>query len=297
MDLPWKGALAAAVGSLAALAAVAPSPARADAYVVSTTQACFGSAVGECDTAPPVTTPGAPSNISRFYGGSDGYAWQASAQSATNFAAFSLFARASGLASTTQGDPFNYSDTRIGRAYSTFADLVTAGEGGGSGFLRFPLHVTGSASASWQNGGSYVQIGVFCSSNLPGSPTTLGPCAAEGLSFTNDATVDQVLTVDVPIVLGQPVQFTIQLNLSAGTGHLYGTASPFTGQAEGSFGAESLGAIVLDAGKNPIPGAPISLGESGFDYAPEPSSLLTALAALAALAPLRARRRRQRAIS
>ena len=145
--------------------------------------------------------------------------------------------------------------------------------------------------AAWQNGSSYVQLGVGCSSNLPGSPTTLGTCPAGGLTFTNDAVVDEVIDVDVPILLGQPVQFMIQLSLSAGTGRVYGSANPFTGRTEGAIEAESLGAVVLDAGKNPIPGAPISLGESGFDYAPEPSSLLTALA------PLRARRRVQLAIS
>ncbi|RIL06391.1 MAG: hypothetical protein DCC71_06985 [Proteobacteria bacterium] len=293
---PKRGirAIATCLAVAAIGAPIAPARARAAAYVISTCQACYGNAAGDCETTPPILTPGAPSNILRTYGGSDGYSFQAAAASTTDFAAFGLFARASGFVDPPGDDAtFLGNDTRIGRAFGTFSDVVTAGEGGASGFLRIPLHATGSTVVEWQNGASYVQLGLSCSSNLPGSPTTLGPCTGAGRNITTSGPIDEAFQVDVPIVLGQPVQITIQMNLGAGTGYGYGNLVPFAGQAEGSVGADSSGAIVLDAAKSPIPGAPISLGESGHDYqnAPEASSSLAAGAAFAALTSLRDRRR------
>jgi len=105
--------------------------------------------------------------------------------------------------------------------------------------------------------------------------------------------IDEAANLDIPIRLGTPVTYTVSAVVQARKGHLFGATIPFSGQAEISISASPLaGAIVLDASKQPIPGATVSVGESGFDYAaPEASSLLSAIAALGSLGALRRRQR------
>lgn len=275
------------------LAALAATPAaRAYTATVSTCQICTGNGAGECETGTPVRTPGATADMSRFWSG-DAFAFLASSAITTDYAAVSGFARASGTHSPSSGGPFLSAVSRSGRAFGSFFDRLTAGSGGGSGFLRIPMHLVGATLIEWQNGGGSASYGVSCQSYLPGSPTTLGPCTGGSRAFTVGTGFDDVVFVDLPILLGTEFEFSITFVADATTGYGYGSPSPFTGVAQIDFATQPFpGAIVLDAGKQPIPDAPISLGESGFDYqtAPEASSLLGGIAALAVVAPLRRRR-------
>jgi hypothetical protein len=275
----------------------APSPAGALALLQGVTQSCFTSM--DCETAPPVFGAGTLAQISRAYGTGAGFSYMTSASMAVDYVGFAGFARASGFENP---DPppeppiFTSFQSYSGRSFGNLFDTVTAGAGGGPGFLRVPLHVVGSSAISWQNGFGVVQLGISCTSNEPGSFVPLGPCTGAGFDFTGNEALDTIVNVDVPILLGLPVELRISAQVAAYTGHAYGSAVPFLGAAEGSFATLPFtGATVLDAGRNPIPGATVS-SESGFSYAPEPSAGAEALAAFAALAfrrtrPSRSRRR------
>lgn len=170
-------------------------------------------------------------------------------------AAFAAFARASGYDIPVSGSEFLYSLTRIARSFATFSGTVTAGAGGGAGYLRLPLDVTGQVLVSWQNGAGSAQLGAGCQSNEPGAPLVLGNCPALQLLFTENEAIDTVVEFDVPILLGSPIEFRVNVTVSAQTGHGFGPA-PFTGASEASFATGPFrGAVVLDAAKNPIPGA------------------------------------------
>jgi hypothetical protein len=144
---------------------------------------------------------------------------------------------------------------------------------------------------SWQNGFGNGQLTAGCQSNEPGVPLVLGNCPALQLVFTEDESIDTVVELDVPILLGSPVEFRVTVTVSAATGHGIGPA-PFQGASEASFATGPFrGAIVLDAAKTPIPGATVT-SESGFQYAPEPGAGGAGLAALLALAGVASARRR-----
>jgi hypothetical protein len=275
---------------LLATIALAPAPAaHAFTLVRSTCQICTGSGAGDCETGTPVSGRGAMADMSRFWP-ADGFAFAASSAITTDYVAMSGFARASGTHSPSSGGPFLSSVSRTGRAFGSFWDRLTVGSGGGSGFLRFPMRLTGATVIEWQNGGGGASYGFSCQSYLPSSPTTLGPCVGGNRGFSVSTAFDDVVFIDVPLLFGTEFEFVITFFADATTGYGYGDQSPFTGQAQINFGTEPFpGAIVLDANKQPIPDATISLGESGFDYqaAPEPASLLGGLAAIAWLVPLR----------
>lgn len=268
-------------------------PARA-AFISSTCQICQEG--NNCETGSTVTTPGQLADMSRSWTGTlDGFSFAAAAAVATDFVGFSVFARGSGFHNPPNQSSFINLVSRGGNAYGNFNDTITAGSGGGTGFLRLPLHLVGTASISWQNGFGSAGLGISCQSYEPGAIVTLGPCTGASLAFTNDAVIDQVVNVDIPILLGSPVTYTVTVVAGAASGYAYGDLVPFAGQAEISVGTLPFeGAIVLDASRQPIPGATVSVAESGFDYqaAPEASSWFGTLAAFAALAALRNRRAR-----
>jgi hypothetical protein len=284
---------------LTALAiAAAPPPARAIAFLQGVTQSCFTSA--DCETAPPVFGAGSLAQISRSYGTGAGFSYMTSASMTVDYVGFAGFARASGFENPNpppEPPIFISSQSYSGRSFGNILDTVTAGAGGGPGFLRVPLHIVGSSSISWQNGFGNTQLGISCTSNEPGSFVPLGPCTGAGFTFTGNEALDTIVNVDVPILLGVPVELRISATVFATTGHAFGSSVPFTGAAEASFATLPFaGATVLDAGGDPIPGATVSTSESGFSYAPEPSAGAEALAAFAALAfrrtrPSRSRRR------
>jgi len=286
--VPWVAILAGV-----ALALAAPTARAAGVY--STCQICTGNAAGDCETAPSVLGAGVLAEMSRLWAPGNGFSYAASTSISTDYGAFGAFARASGSETPPPGagTTFLNNVTRIARSYGTVNDVFTAGTGGASGFVRIPMHVVGSVSISWQNGAGYASVSFSCASSAPGSPYAIGHCDPVTLLFTNDAAIDEVVNLDVPVVLGSPVEYTATVIADASTGHGYGDLIPFTGQSELHVATLSFpGAGVLDASRQPIPGATISLGESGFDYlaAPEAPSLLGGLAAVAALAPLRRRR-------
>lgn len=269
------------------------APARA-AFVASTCQICQEG--NNCETGATVTTPGQLANLSRAWNyTSDGFAFAAAASVATDYVGFSVFARGSGFHNPANQSSFINLVSRGGNAFGNLNDTITAGSGGGTGFLRLPLHLAGSTSISWQNGFGGTSLGISCQSYEPGAFVTLGPCTGAALSFTNDAVIDQAVNVDIPILLGSPVTFTVTVVAGAASGYAYGDLVPFTGQAEISVATLPFeGAIVLDASRQPIPGATVSAAESGFDYmaAPEASAPFGTLAAFAALMALRSRRAR-----
>jgi len=277
------------LGSIVLIAGtgLAPGPALAETFVIQTSQVCTSNA-GDCETAPSVVGPGLLANLTRSWSSPPGYSFLAETSFSTNYCAFSGFARASGYDIPETGTEFNYSDLRIARSFGSFSDVLTAGSGGAPGFFRIPLHVVGTTAVSWQNGDGYAQLVLDCVSNEPGSPFALGHCPTVQLVFRSDDTLDTVVDLDVPIVLGSPFQYRVSLSMEAWIGHAYGDATPFQGASEASFATAGpfVGATVLDAGKQPIPGAPISASESGFDYAPEPAPLAGGLAALLALGAL-----------
>lgn len=275
-----------------AAACLVPAGVRAEPFVVSTSQVCTGTAAGECETAPAVVGRGATAQLSRSWGeDTGGFYFLADTHMTTDYAAFAGFARASGYDIPLSGADFLYTITRIARSFATFSDVVTAGAGGGPGYLRLPLDVTGQVLVSWQNGAGNAQLTASCQSNEPGSPLALGNCPPLQLVFTENEAIDTVVDVDVPILLGSPVEFRVTVTVSATTGHGIGPA-PFTGASEASLATGPFrGAIVLDAAKQPIPGAPIA-SASGFLYAPEPSAASAGLGALLALAGVAGVRRR-----
>lgn len=285
---------AAVVLSILLSAAAPPRPARAVAFVQSIVQICQEG--NFCETGTPVTLPGQPANMSRVWITDSGFSYAASAGISTSYVAWSAFARGSGLENPEgSGTTFINQISRSGRAYGHVHDTITAGTGGGSGFLRLPLHLLGHTSVSWQNGFGSTSFGVICSSSVPGTVTVIGSCDPVQASFTNDADIDQEANLDIPILLGSPVYFIASFGAAAETGHAFGDPIPFTGQTEITIATLPFaGAIVLDASRQPIPGATVTSAESGFDYnAPEAPPASAALAALATLcAILRLRRRK-----
>lgn len=272
--------------------AALPRHARAVAFVQSIVQICQEG--DNCETGAPVMVPDQPADMSRAWNPGPGFSYAASVAISTSYVAWSAFARGSGLENPEgSGTTFISLVSRGGRAYGHVHDTITAGTGGGSGFLRLPLHLVGNTSISWQNGFGGTSFSVSCSSSVPGTPIVVGVCDAVSANFTNNADIDQEANLDIPIILGSPVYFVASLSAGAGTGHLYGDLIPFVGQAEITVATLPFeGAIVLDASRQPIPGATVSVAESGFDYnAPEAPSLLGAAAAVGTLGLLRQRRR------
>jgi hypothetical protein len=263
----------------------APSAVHAVAFLQGATQSCFTSV--DCETAPPVFGAGNLAQISRSYGAGAGFSYMTSASMTLDYVGFAGFARASGFENPNpppEPPIFTSSQSYSGRSFGNIFDTVTAGAGGGPGFLRVPLHIVGSSSISWQNGLGITQLGISCTSNEPGSFVPLGPCTGAAFTFTGNEALDTIVNVDVPILLGTPVELRVSATVFATTGHEFGSSVPFTGAAEASFSTLAFaGATVLDAGHAPIPGASI-VSESGFSYAPEPSASAAAVAALATLA-------------
>lgn len=279
--------LALAAGLLAAGAA------GAQPLVIATSQVCTGTGAGDCETAPSVIGPGQTASLSRSWDAPPGFAFLASTSLSIDYVSFTGFARASGYDTPASGTEFAYAITRIARSLGSFSDVLTAGSGGGSGYFRIPLHLLGSTAISWQNGAGSAELGLSCVSSAPGSPIAIGHCPPVALSFLADETLDTVVALDVPIVLGEPFEYRVSLSLAARTGHGVGDAIPFTGASEASFSTGPFaGATVLDADKQPIPAAPISASASGFVYAPEPAPGAGGAAALLVLAA-RARQRRR----
>ena len=294
MHRPRGFDLFAVLGLFCGAALCAP-PAHADAYVSSIAQVCEQG--GLCATAPTSFGPGQRSDISR---GTNFTNFQYSASSAviTDFVGFSAFARASGFESPeiTETTPpvFGYEISRSARAFGEWSDTITAGTGGGEGFLRIRLRLTGHGAISWQNGYGSARFSFGGFSVEPERPfDVIGNVDPVGRAMTVSEVIDQVANLDIPILLGSPIRYTVTAFAGADTGHYSNDAIPFSGQSEIGITARPFaGAIVLDASKQPIPGATVSVGESGFDYAvPEASSLPGALAALASLEALRRRRR------
>jgi hypothetical protein len=277
---------------LALLLAGPPATARADTYVTAVSGVCTANTLGDCEFTPTVYGRGATSNLSRSWDAPPGFSFLATSSGTSDYGAFSLYARASGYDSPESGTEFLNSVQRIARSYATFSDTITAGAGGAQGFLRLPLHITGSVAISWQNGFGTASLAVTCASNVVGSPFNLGGCPVTQLIFTQSELYDSVLNLDIPILLGSPIYYQVESSLLASTGHLYGDLIPFTGASEASFGTGPFpGALVLDAAKQPIPDAEIS-SESGFAYAPEPGSPAAGAAVLIALAARAPRRTR-----
>ena len=141
---------------------------------------------------------------------------------------------------------------------------------------RLPAHSDarrGSVAVSWQNGFGAVSMGFSCASSEPGSPFAIGHCPPVSFPFYAGTTIDEVVDLDIPIVLGLPFEYSVNVFVDATTGHTYGDLIPFTGQSEIHVATLPFaGAVVLDASRQPIPGAPISLGESGFDYRSVPDA-------------------------
>jgi hypothetical protein len=214
---------------------------------------------------------------------SPGFHYLRTTSMVATYGAFSGHARASGTENPEGAATFLNNITRVARSYGNFGDVVTAGEGGGAGFFRISLRVSGGSAVSWQNGFGVTQLSFSCVSSEPGSPFAIGHCPALSFVHDVDTVVDTVVDLDIPIVLGSPFQYSAGVIVEAATGHGFFSMVPFTGISEASYVGSFLGASVLDAGHQSIPGAPISVGESGFDYAPEPEVFAAGLGAFATL--------------
>jgi hypothetical protein len=282
----WLPALSIA---LAAWTLAQTPPAHAYAVVQSTCQACTGSGAGECETALTVVGAGQTANMSRFWNFT-AFTYLTDTNMTLDYISLSAFARASGTENPDSGTTFLNGVTRIARSIGGIGDVLTAGEGGAPGFFRIPLHVTGGSAISWQNGSGSASLVFQCVSSEPGSPFAIGQCPIAQYNFTGDEIFDQEVVLDVPIVLGEPFQYQLTISVQAQTGHAYGDLVPFTGAAQASFASQPFaGASVLDANHVVIPDAPISASESGFSYAPEPSSTASAALAIATVSLLRRR--------
>jgi len=274
----------------ALLAAFLPAPpaVRAAPFVIATSQVCTGAGAGDCETAPSVGR-NETASLSRSWGNSEvgGFYFLASTEMIADYCAFSASAAASGYDVPDSGPTFLNSVTRIGRSLGHFADGLTAGAGGAPGYLRIPLHISGGANVSWQNGGGVAQLSLSCYSTPPGGATYLGHCDPVQFNFLDDETLDTVVNLDLPIVLGSPFEYRVSFTVSATTGHAAGDPIPFQGLSEAQFQtAPFSGALVLDAAKQVIAGAPISASDSGFVYTPEPGGRAAGVGALLGLAVL-----------
>ena len=279
--------------ALAACAPIFSAPARAASFVVSTCEACTGSAPGDCETAPSVYGAGMTANMSRLWD-FPAYLYATNTYMTLDYVSLSVFARASGEeAPETGAQVFGNPTKRVARSTGYIDDVLTAGEGSTPGFFRIPLHVTGGSAISWQNGFGVAQLVFQCSSNAPDRSSTNGQCPLIQFAFTGNEVFDTVVDLDVPIVLGQPFEYQIGVTIEVQSGHADGDLIPFLGAAQASFGSSPFaGASVLDANHVVIAGAPISASESGFVYAPEPSSATGGAAVLAAMGALRRASRR-----
>jgi hypothetical protein len=222
---------------------------------------------------------------------SPGFHYATDTNMTLDYVSLSAFARASGLENPENGAlVFGNLVSRTARSIGHIDDVLTAGEGGASGYFRIPLRVTGGTAISWQNGGGNALLAFQCVSSVPGSPYAIGHCPLQQFNFTGDESFDTVIDFDVPIVLGQEFEYRITVTVQATSGHGYGDSIPFQGAAEASFGSEPFaGASVLDANHAVIPDAPISASESGFVYVPEPPSAASGALALAVMLSLRRR--------
>lgn len=273
-----------------ALALLAAQPAGAQPFVSSTSQVCTGTGAGECETGTLVLGRGAYADLSRAWD-SPGFHYLAFTSITTDYDGFAGGSRASGTETPDGVAEFPYSLTRIARSFGSTSDTLTAGEGGAPGYFRLSFALTGSSAVSWQNGTAYTRISGTCFSRPPGTFTSLGPCSVPTLDFFDDAVVDTDFVIDFPIVLGSPFEYVATVFIEAGTGHAAFSPAPFQGIAEADYVGVLDAVRVLDAAKQPIPGAPVSVGASGFVYpAPEAAPMAAGGAALAALS-FRTRRR------
>ena len=273
-------------------ALLSTSPARA-AFVTATSEICRENSV--CETGASVFVPFATASLSDSSTG-PGFSLLSETDMAVNYGFFSGSARVGGFDNTVYPvhSNFGYSFGRLARSFGDFDDVLTAGPGGGPGFFRIPLHVSGEAAIGWQNGGGSVPLSFDCVSNAPGSPFAIGHCPNALLGFSVDENFDTLVNLDVPIVLGGPFEYRVSVALTASSGHGAGDLRPFEGRAGASV-VSTLplhGASVLDASSTVIPNAAISASESGTVYAPEPTSVASGAAALGAIGALALRARR-----
>jgi len=284
-----RSRLLALLIALAACAPIFSATARA-AFVVSTCQACTSS---DCETAPSVYGAGVTANMSRLWD-FPAYHYATNTFMTLDYVSLSAFARASGDEAPENGaQVFGNLTKSVARSTGDIDDVLTAGEGGAPGFFRIPLHVTGGSAISWQNGFGVAVLAFQCVSSVPGSPYAIGHCPLTQFNFTGNESFDTVVDLDVPILLGQQFEYRVTVSLEAQSGHNSGDLIPFLGAAQASFASSPFaGASVLDANHVVIADAPISASESGFVYAPEPSSATGGAAVLAAMGALRRASRR-----
>jgi hypothetical protein len=274
---------------LAASLAAAPAG-HAATFLISQSSSC---ASGGCEFAPDMTGPGATTNISRLFEDPPAnpgslLMMNQAAMTVVSYGGFSASVSSTGDLNDYPVGGQGFTGPNIAaNAKATIWDVVTVSGSSGPGTLRMMWHVTGSVDIGWSVTGpvedidhGQVSLAFLCAAQQVGSPTP-GNCPDPALTWTDDAAVDEMVNVDVPIVFGAPEQYQLGINLQSSIGTGVYTASTgliaFMAHANGGFGSTGTlaGVEALDGIGQPVPGATIQ-SESGFQYdvAPEPGGPL-----------------------
>jgi hypothetical protein len=262
-------------GSFVLGALLLASGAHAITQLFSTSFTCF-SGNAQCDFAPMGSGPGASSSIDRQYGSFLTHA----DLTIPDWDSFGTDVRASADYVEEFAVPFA---NATARTLARFRDTLTVSGGSGTGSVRLSWHVEGSTTIEWQasqditNVTARVMVDFLCFSG-PGSTR---PCSSPHREWTANAAIDEVITVDIPIVFGQPSETFLEIDLRAD----FGFSRPLCpgpcltsliGAADGSFGATGtlIDVQLFDSAGTELDPSLIQ-AESSFRYdlvgVPEPS--------------------------
>jgi hypothetical protein len=189
-------------------------------------------------------------------------------------------------------------------ARASIWDVVTVSGASGGGTLRMSWHVTGNVDVGWSVNGpvevidhSVVRLSFGCFAQPVGS-TIPDTCPDPTFTWTTSVAVDEIVSIDMPIVFGSPVQYQLAISLRSdtATGHYTdsGGLVSFSGHAVGGFGSTGtlVGAEILDSFGQPVAGGTIE-SESGFQYGVVPEPARAALLAFGSLVLAAARWQRE----
>jgi hypothetical protein len=294
----WKAGRVFVVGFVAVVALLVAREGRAASINVGS-RVCY--TVG-CYNGLPGSGPGATSSLSYDFSANPDWVFQASGgMTVSNFDHFAARAEANIDYNLPLGEHIAVGHSTGGQGSADLFDTLLVSGGMGSGTVRMQWAITGANDIAYIGTDNVVPqadivLSLECFASAQGQALN---CPDANFSWTTAGFVDELVTIDVPILFGVPVDWNFLVRLTARIG--FGAdactfcVTSFQGRSIADFGSSGqlVDVQLLDGAGNLLDPSGIQ-ADSGFRYdlvgqsVPEPS--LLALAAPLALAAARRRR-------